>query len=82
MGGYAPEFISDKNRKRGFLMHTISVYYTLKVGAYAPESDGFYCLPNMLGAYAPESGARRLFWPVFVLLFCHYESRIDDYQTK
>ena len=63
-------------------MHTISVYYTLKVGAYAPESDGFSYLLAMLGTYAPEYGAHRLFLPLSTLLFYHYESRIDDYQTK
>jgi hypothetical protein len=39
------------------------------MGAYAPESYVFFHYLAMLGAYAPESLARRLLFPFFALFF-------------
>jgi negative regulator of replication initiation len=61
VGGYAPESVNDKKRKRKILKGIISARYMLKVDAYAPESRGFSRYLAMLGAYAPESLVRRCF---------------------
>ncbi len=46
------------------------------MGAYAPESYVFFHYLAMLGAYAPESLARRLLFPFFALFFLQYVSHL------